>query len=90
MDIRYQGDAVLVAGHLQIPVQAELMAGPDAWRGSLRGVPTSRIFELFDIDELWLCLPNGQQRRVRQEPASHAHDSEFTIVPISGEGFPPF
>lgn len=90
MASRYQGDALLVAGHLQIPVQAELMAGPDVWRGSLRGVPTSRIFDLLDSDELRLCMPNGQERRVRQEPASHAHESEFTIVPISGEGCPPF
>ncbi|MGW3737915.1 hypothetical protein [Streptomyces sp. NPDC005148] len=90
MASRYHGDALLVAGHLQIPVQAELMAGPEAWRGSLRGVPTNRIFDLLDSDELRLCMPNGQERRVRQEAASHAHESEFTIVPISGEGCPPF
>lgn len=91
MTTRYEGDAVLGAGHLQIPVEAHLVTvDPDGWRGSLRGVPTSRIFDLQDSDELRLTMPDGQVRRVYLEPASHAHESEFTVVPVSGDGPAPF
>lgn len=82
---------MLVAGHLQIPVEAHLVTvDADGWRGSLRGVPTSRIFDLQDSDELRLTMPDGQVRQVHLEPASHAHESEFTVVPVSGDGPAPF
>ncbi|MFD0021638.1 hypothetical protein [Streptomyces sp. NPDC058382] len=91
MTTRYEGDAVLVAGRLQIPVEAHLVtAGHDGWHGSLRGVPTSRVFDLNDSAELRLGMPNGQVRRVHLEPASHAHESEFTVVPVTGDGPAPF
>ncbi|MCX5144993.1 MULTISPECIES: hypothetical protein [unclassified Streptomyces] len=91
MTSRYEGDAVLMAGRLQIPVEAHLVTvDPDGWRGSLRGVPTSRVFDLHDSDVLRLSMPDGQVRQVHMEQASHAHESEFTVVPVSGDGPPPF
>ncbi|MGW7054776.1 hypothetical protein [Streptomyces sp. NPDC054887] len=89
----YHGDALLVAGRLQLPVEADLVAlGPDLeeWRGMLRGVPTNRIFDLHDSENLRLQLPGGEERQVHEERVSHAHESEFTTVPISGDGAPPF
>ncbi|MET7647097.1 hypothetical protein ABZS83_26425 [Streptomyces sp. NPDC005426] len=91
MTSRYEGDAVLVAGHVQIPVEAHLVTKePDGWHGSLRGVPTSRVFDLHDSDVLRLSMPDGQVRQVHLEPASHAHESEFTVVPVYGDGPAPF
>ncbi|MFF3248945.1 hypothetical protein ACFYWY_35660 [Streptomyces sp. NPDC002870] len=90
----YHDDALLIAGELRIPVRAQLevfgtRTSPQ-WRGTLDGVPTAMIYDLKDSPEIRLRMPDEQERYVHLREAAHDHEAEFTSVPISGDGTPPF
>ncbi|MBT2394266.1 hypothetical protein J7E87_33905 [Streptomyces sp. ISL-1] len=90
----YGGDALLIAGELQIPVDARLevfgIKTEHKWRGILHDIPTQMFFDLQDSDDVRLRMPDGQERRVFLREVTYSHEDEFTSVPISGDGTPPF
>ncbi|MGC0400476.1 hypothetical protein RKD27_003120 [Streptomyces sp. SAI-126] len=60
------------------------------WGGIVRRVLTRLAVGLRDADEVRICLPTGEERRIRPLDSVHPSDEAFVSVPFMGEGTAPF
>ncbi|MEV7194874.1 hypothetical protein AB0N81_24165 [Streptomyces sp. NPDC093510] len=90
----YHGDATLIVGEQLIEVSAHLRAygrrDDPHWDGTLHDVPTHLIHALHDSDDRRIRLPDGQERTIWPRDVPHESEEEFTSLPISVDGLPPF
>ncbi|OUD03108.1 hypothetical protein [Streptomyces swartbergensis] len=82
-------DATLIVGDQQIPVEADLgvfLPGTGMWGGILHHVPARLAAGMRNAGQVRLCLPTGQERRIRPLEIADPRSETYVSMPFVGEG----
>lgn len=85
-------DATLIVGDQQIRVEADVgVFLPDTgmWGGILHHVPARVAAGMRNAEQARLCLPTGQERRIRPLEIADPRGETYVSRPFVGEGTAP-